>query len=415
MENEINRLRLELASIHASRSWKFTSILRTITRSALGDRASLRRKALRKILLRNTAQALPAGPHFTGMPPSLISTECTNIETANVNTCAPERLENERKSFLAPTGCREFLELQLVDPAASDADSLPKVFGFQPFQSSIPNGASRAEWLNENYQAAALWFSSVIEGMDVVSCDVFDTVLLRHNKSEAERNLDICEYIINTLSTGPLSSHVSHIDPMALLLMRNTAMSRSYGSRRAVKGCREGSILEVVENMARTLGGGDTLAEAFLHCELEYESKFCLEANQPLIETLRRFCESGGRVILVSDMYLHRDHIHTLMEKVSPGSVNYVDEIYSSADTILSKRSGQLFPYIIGRSGISPSRTLHIGDSFFSDVQKAREAGINSLHFPITRSETIMRQLSLNTVIDRFDNIGIDAREWAKI
>lgn len=322
----------------------------------------------------------------------------------------------ERQIFAAPLGNYEILHTRSTGTSSEKKDAgYPDVLSFGFLQNDIPARASRLEWLTANHAAATTSFSDAMQGMNAVSCDVFDTLLLRHNKSEVERNLEICEYTISTLNTPEFSQYLSKIDPKALLIMRSMAMKLSYGSRKDIAGCREGSIIEVVTNVARTLGGGDDLAQALLQCELDYESAKCLFANLPLIEALQRFHDRGGRVILISDMYLHGDHIHALIDAVAPGALDCIDEIYSSADTILSKRSGMLFPYIVDRNALSPARTLHIGDSFTSDVQKAREAGINGLLFPIGRIETRMRQLSLRKIVEEFDDIGVDVREWAKI
>lgn len=92
-----------------------------------------------------------------------------------------------------------------------------------------------------------------------------------------------------------------------------------------------------------------------LECELDYEATHCLFSNAPLIEAMCRFKRLGGKVLLVSDMYLHQEHIRVLLSKVAPNSLPHIDNIYSSADTVISKRSGLLFPRL-AQMGAFPLR-----------------------------------------------------------
>ncbi|CEF57441.1 HAD superfamily hydrolase-like protein (plasmid) [Acetobacter ghanensis] len=410
LENEISRLQRELNSVYNSKSWMLTSPVRALSKSIFGDWNSTRRKIIRRILQRRnnaTINAIPLRLHSAPAIEAIVSQRFGTTKFTVVD---------ERHNFSAPSFCREMLFLKSEigqNTAGHDIEPITTIFSSYP--APISGDITRIEWLTQNYDLAVDWFMRALSGMEVMSCDVFDTVMLRHNESEAERNFHICEYIVQTLRDTAIGAPLKHVDAEALLLMRASAMNLTYGARPAVQGCREGSIKDVVTNIALTIGGGSELASRMLECELDYEATHCLFSNAPLIEAMCRFKRLGGKVLLVSDMYLHQEHIRVLLSKVAPNSLPHIDNIYSSADTVISKRSGLLFPRLAQMGAFPPCATLHIGDSFSSDIQKAREAGMNALYLPIFRHELRMRQASLARMIQTFDRVGVDIRTWAKV
>jgi FMN phosphatase YigB (HAD superfamily) len=196
-----------------------------------------------------------------------------------------------------------------------------------------------------------------------------------------------------------------------LLLARLNGMAFSYRTRKAVDGCREGHIEQVVRFARAALNLLRDAEDEFLIAELDYETAN-LVVNPILAAIATAFRARGGKVILISDMYLGAKEIDTILTRLSNGVTGWYDKIYSSADHIVSKRSGKVFPLIEKDLGIPAKEFLHIGDAWEGDVVRAREAGWSALHFPISERE--IAENALRVFIDT-SNRGHDLTQWAKL
>lgn len=279
---------------------------------------------------------------------------------------------------------------------------------------NVVSTPSRERWLTENqtHLVEELW--SLLGKYDVVSLDVFDTFLLRGSDSEAARFLEFSAFIRDELSGTEFQPLIEGISAESLAIVRARAMQHTYRFRSQIEGCSEGSIIEVAHYVARSLGGDTRMAERLLELEIIFEANV-LHRNPVLSALVQRFKSAGKRAILISDMYLHADQIGSICARVDPIGAKAIDKIYSSADTILNKRSSKIFELVEKDFGLEPAFTVHVGDSSRSDVEHARMAGWNAMHFPVSRSEMRARQESLSKTIRHFDDKGINVREWAKL
>jgi FMN phosphatase YigB (HAD superfamily) len=244
----------------------------------------------------------------------------------------------------------------------------------------------------------------------VLSFDVFDTFLLRNNKPETLRYHELSMRLSDRLS-GSGGKGPSDID---LLLARLRGMTFSYRTRKAVDGCREGHIEQVVRFCRAALNLPNDSEEIFLATELDYETAN-LVVNPVLAAIATGFRARGGKVILVSDMYLGAREIDTILTRLSNGVTGWYDRIFSSADHIVSKRSGKLFRLIERELSVPAKEFLHIGDAWEGDVVRARAAGWGALHFPISVRESVERQRALSGFVDDLKARGHDLTQWARL
>ncbi len=216
----------------------------------------------------------------------------------------------------------------------------------------------------------------------VLSLDVFDTLLLRDNSSEVTR---FCEFgaAMAALAGGDVSADQA-------FLARLLGTQATYRATTAVDGCREGSLSEIHRTASRLLVGGDHLADAFLQAELDAEQPR-LSLNPLLVSYVADFKSRGGRVVLVSDMYMHRAQIRQLLDGCG-FDMGLVDLLISSADTKVSKGSGGIFPLVEQALGAAPRDFVHLGDSFRGDVRGARMRGWTAQFLPLSRADIAARQ-----------------------
>lgn len=248
----------------------------------------------------------------------------------------------------------------------------------------------------------------------VLSLDVFDTLLLRNDKAETMRFYELSQLIRDRLAqvqNGKPDDLPSAID---FLLARLYGMDIGYRTRKAVDGCREGHIREVVRTASRSLGLPPEAETLMLDAEIGYEADN-LRMNPVLLEVIAAFRENGGKVILLSDMYLGRAEIESIIKRLDARAPDLIHAIFSSADCIVSKRSGKMFAFVEKELELPSESFFHVGDALDGDVYKPREAGWRALHFPVSRSESARRNKSLAAFDDEMRGLGHDLTRWSKV
>lgn len=105
--------------------------------------------------------------------------------------------------------------------------------------------------------------------------------------------------------------------------------------------------------------------------EQQCEINNCFK-NDIMIDFLS-WCKSHGKVIIIiTDMYLDRGTIMSILSKIG---VTY-DKLYISSETGLTKRSGDLFDYVLNDLKLLPSQLLHIGDDLNNDIKQPNNKGV---------------------------------------
>jgi predicted HAD superfamily hydrolase len=209
----------------------------------------------------------------------------------------------------------------------------------------------------------------------ILSLDVFDTLVMRDNSAELTRFFEISEAI------SPVAKAAR--EDVFIARQLGTQMSYRIGDR--VQGCREGSLTEIHRVAARILGCSEKKSREFISIELECEQKR-LSVNPLLLEYAEKFHRKGGRVILVSDMYMHADQIDQLLRNLGIPT-DLFSSIFSSADYQLSKASGRIFKIIEEILQVESPKFLHLGDSLMGDFQQPRRSGWDAMHLPIPRCD----------------------------
>ena len=259
------------------------------------------------------------------------------------------------------------------------------------------------------------WIWEEIERNDIkiLSYDVFDTLLLRNNKPEALRYHELSKQILDKLRRANQGcDRLKALTAVDLVETRAIGMKTSYRTRPLVQGCGEGLIEEVLSAQCFLLGLDAKFEQLFHNAEIEYEADN-LSLNPVLAKIAARFKDTGGKVVLISDMYLRAEAIEKIIEKLVDEPIH--DQLFSSADLVISKRSGKIFPVIEKELGADGGNFLHIGDAWIGDVQRPRKAGWKTLYFPVSEPEILERKRGLARFVSLMDEKGIETRTWAKI
>ncbi|RWR25352.1 HAD family hydrolase [Sinirhodobacter populi] len=234
-----------------------------------------------------------------------------------------------------------------------------------------------------------------LAGGKILSLDVFDTLVLRDNSSELTRFYEIGKRMAEIVYDRS-GRQVTQVDAFAARYLGTKA---TYRASATVRGCREGSLSELHKTASWILSGSPILAEAFIEAELTYEATR-ITSNPWLWAYVDRYIEKGGRVVLVSDMYMHAPQIVTLLDKIGWQRSKDV-LLVSSADTKVSKASGGIFGLIETSFKAAPSDFIHLGDSLKGDMVQPVRNGWGAIHLPLASYDIAQRQA------DHFATVGM--------
>ena len=204
----------------------------------------------------------------------------------------------------------------------------------------------------------------------VVSFDVFDTLVVRLVNEPSM----VFELMGRRLGIPHLRG------------LRVEAEEAARSENRRASNSHEVNLAQIHANLAlSSLDSADSIRS-----ELAAEATVLRPnpAVAPLLAELRR---RGVRTIAISDIYLERAELRTLLE----GCGLTLDAIYTSADfwqRDLGKYNGRLFGEVCRLEGLEPADVLHVGDHPRSDVRNAKKAGVPALHVFSPREATYLDQ-----------------------
>ena len=196
-----------------------------------------------------------------------------------------------------------------------------------------------------------------LEAYDVVSFDVFDTLIFR----PFSRPTDLF------FETGRRLGYPDFERIRKEMEWR--AREKKYQESRT----REITLDEIWNMMERETG---ILKEKGMETELDCEMTYGF-ANPYMKEVVETLKKNGKKIIVTSDMYLRKTQIQELLKRC--GYPEF-DKYYVSCEYGVSKGDKGLYEQIKKDYGTDISY-VHVGDNPYSDQKKAREAGFDSVPY----------------------------------
>jgi HAD hydrolase, family IA, variant 1 len=231
---------------------------------------------------------------------------------------------------------------------------------------------ARERWLNqppepdENYIATAL---KKAKDADVVSFDIFDTVLTR----VLECPIDLFAYVEREL--------LAHgFDAKGFAKIRFDAENRARAIAWAATKAEEITFDEIYQQVqaAPQLAGAASLVATAREAEIQAEKVACV-AIADQVELIKRLKAAGKTIIFVSDMYLSQEQISTILAYNQIDTL--CDHLFVSSEYNQTKHTGKIWN-VVRKHIPANQRILHIGDNLHSDVEQPKQAGISTLHYP---------------------------------
>ena len=214
-------------------------------------------------------------------------------------------------------------------------------------------------------------YMKVGANIKLISIDIFDTLLFRTVANPS----DIFQITGQRAVTKSVLPH--HITPELFRNMRVKAQVIAKKKKQAMAGHSEISLEEIYDCLPSMITHKRQLRD--LEIATEKEHSFLNPVMMSFITGMK--LRHQMPIVLLSDMYLSQDELKQIllfhgMDK------ELVDEIIVSSEYHASKREGDLYCILkMKYREVEPYQMLHIGDNIDSDVFKAKEEGLHTIHY----------------------------------
>jgi HAD superfamily hydrolase (TIGR01549 family) len=200
-------------------------------------------------------------------------------------------------------------------------------------------------------------FVSNILEYDIISFDVFDTLLFR---PFADPN-----HLFMLLGEKFNCVNFMSIRMKAEMEARNQAEVK--------KGNREVTIYDIYEVIELRTGIDKQYG---VQLELQAELEFCF-ANPYMKEVFEILKSQNKKIIAISDMYLTKSMIVQLLDN---SGFSGLFDVFVSCENNCSKQDKQLFKVALQKLG-KDIRMVHVGENYESDIKNAQEIGIATRYY----------------------------------
>ena len=215
----------------------------------------------------------------------------------------------------------------------------------------IPTRLSESQaYLKSNPELNVLKYVNKLKEYDVISFDIFDTLIFRPLSAPAD-----VFYLVG--------ERFDNID------FKNIRAWAEWDARMKCSrknGHTEITLDEIWQNMSEDTGLSKTEG---IDVEQKTECSLCY-ANPFMLEVWRQLRGLGKRMIVVSDMYLSKRFLESMLEKAG---FTGAEKIYVSSEYRKNKASGTLFQLV--KKELGDVSVIHVGDNPHSDYTMARKNG----------------------------------------
>jgi len=205
-----------------------------------------------------------------------------------------------------------------------------------------------------------------------ISFDLFDTLIRRRFLKVNEVHDMVSAYALSLVGRR----HDSSPFDLTLLRYRMSDALKSFDGT----GTQE-PLIDHVWDRILSQHVADAAARAQIvskvvdfELSVELENLGLIEGGRELLVKLRT---DGKIVTAISDMYFDMAGMRRILRKLE--ILELFDHIYVSADSQLTKQTGDLFYKVLDDLGLHPSQLLHVGDNRHSDIAMAAEIGIDCI------------------------------------
>ncbi len=210
--------------------------------------------------------------------------------------------------------------------------------------------------------------------VDIVSFDLFDTLLIRRIHDPDMVKLPVASFIADMAQEKGL-----HWTQEKVQNLRDSIEKRHRQETGEKFDDHEACYPDYMQEMLSEIFLDDvdeSLFDRVADYEVAMENSMLVPRGE-FIDWLKELRQQGKKILIVSDIYLPAIYLKRFVEHA--GFLDLVDDVVSSADTFLAKASGKAFPLLQKKYGLDPDRWLHVGDNPISDGLRPLEFGLRAL------------------------------------
>lgn len=216
----------------------------------------------------------------------------------------------------------------------------------------------------------------------VYSFDVFDTLITRKTAQPdgifALMSKTMCENILYHSIPKSIRENFFSIRQKAEHTARQTLISVQT---------QDITLDQIYDIIADEEKLSENQIELIKSLEIKTEEDSVLPINVNIKKLHKRFNE-GKKIILISDMYLPKTVVRSLLRKADATLADL--PLYISSEYQKTKHSGDLFKLIQEKENINPSQWVHTGDNSNSDIYNPKKIGIQPIYYrfePLSHDE----------------------------
>lgn len=200
-------------------------------------------------------------------------------------------------------------------------------------------------------------YLKIIDKYEYISFDIFDT-LIKRNLFKPTDLFDIVQQKYECLTKEKLTDWKN---------IRITAERKA----RLESHEEEITLDDIYKNIDKTIKNIERIKEIEIDTELE----LC-EINNQIYELYDYCKKQNKKIIITSDMYLPKDVIEKILQK---NKITYY-QLFLSSEIKKTKRTGNLYKYVLEKLQINKNQIIHIGDNKKSDYIQPRKLGIKAIN-----------------------------------
>lgn len=237
-------------------------------------------------------------------------------------------------------------------------------------------------------------FKKLIDKSDVISFDIFDTVIVRKVLEPADIFTIVEKLYIKKY--GELNFNFKKV--------RTKAEPEATQVASKISGAQSLNLEEIYRHIEKKQHIDSKVINRLKALEIETELKFC--TKNEYMHSFYQYCiDSGKKVIFTSDMYLPE---HVITKILINNGYTTFNKLYLSSVIRKSKSKGTLFSHILNELACPPSTILHIGDYFHADIVNAMKKGIRTYYYE-KPSEYAFHRQEISALRDLYeDKLSID-------
>lgn len=241
----------------------------------------------------------------------------------------------------------------------------------------------------------------------IISFDIWDTIIKRKCHPE-EIKLHTANYIL-LKHEKELKEKYKNI--YEILKTRDEIEATICKENKENGKDDECRILDVFKKLQEEIfESKQDIAEELLKEEIEQEKR-SIFINPEILPIFEKY--KNLKMYCISDFYMGAESLKELLDYLKlPVKI---EKIYSSADYLLNKRTGNLYKKAEEEIGVKPEEHIHVGDNEYADIQMAKSLGIETIkttktNFDFVPEKSRKFNFNLNEIKkeDKLFNVGVE-------